>query len=75
MCSHFGVPCDPARYYAEWYINVGWDLAHGDSLAEIRTRHEDGTVLARVVDWLAANFTPRSWYEPRSGPRDPSGEL
>jgi hypothetical protein len=71
MCRYFEAPCDPERYYAEWYLNVGWDLAMGESFVEIRAKYEDGTDLARVVDWLAANFTARSWYAPRSRSRDP----
>jgi hypothetical protein len=69
MCRHFKAPCDPDRYFEDWYILIGYDLASGDSLAEIKTRYADNPVLVQIVDWLAENFTPRAWYELKSHPK------
>ncbi len=68
MCRHLGEPCDPNRYFREWYDLIGYDLAMGRSFEQIETIYaspewaESG--LLPVVQWLRANFTPRSWYEP-----------
>lgn len=68
MCHHFGEPCDPDRYFREWYACVGYDLATGKSFPEIAAIYAappwEDAGLAPVVAWLAANFTARSWYEP-----------
>jgi hypothetical protein len=68
MCAHFGEPCDPDRYFRSWYSCVGWDLSMGRTYDQIREIYADPSWaeygILPVVEWLAANFTPRSWYEP-----------
>jgi hypothetical protein len=70
MCRHFEEPCDPVRYFRAWYDCIGYDLAMGRSFEEIKTiygapEYADSGLLA-VAEWLQANFSPRSWYEPSS---------
>lgn len=73
MCLHFAEPCDENRYFREWYICIGYDLAQGHSFEKIKAAYaapeyaEFG--LVPVVEWLEANFTPQSWYEPSSRSR------
>lgn len=81
MCRHFNAPCDPDRYFREWYGSIGYDLAMGRSFEEIKTLYgapeyaEFG--LVPIAEWLEANFKPRSWYEPSSRRQntDPSESL
>lgn len=67
MCRHFGEPCDSDRYFRAWYATIGYDLAMGRTFEEIRAIYSapewTEAELGPVVDWLAANFSPRSWYE------------
>lgn len=67
---HFGEPADPDQYFREWYSCIGRDLAMGRTFAEIRTIYAGAewtdSGLRPVAEWLAANFTARSWYEPSS---------
>ena len=66
MCLYFEEPCDPDRYFREWYNCIGFDLAMGRSFEEIRTIYAGAewmdAGLLPIAEWLAANFTPRSWY-------------
>lgn len=68
MCAHFGEPCDADRYFRKWYNCIGWNLAMGRSFDEIKAIYSEpnwaDSGLLPVVEWLAANFTPSSWYEP-----------
>jgi hypothetical protein len=74
MCRHFEEPCDPDRYFREWYGCIGYDLARGRSFEEIKAIYaapeyaESG--LLPVAEWLDANFAPQSWYEPSSRSRN-----
>ncbi len=68
MCAHFGEPCDPDRYFRGWYDCIGFDLAMGRSFDAIKAIYAGpdwvDSGLLPVAEWLAANFTSRSWYEP-----------
>jgi hypothetical protein len=68
MCRHFGEPCDPKRWFREWYDCIGYDLSMGRTFEDIAKTYAapEYADLLDVAQWLAANFTPRSWYEPKS---------
>ena len=76
LCLHFKEPCNADRYFREWYDCIGYDLALGHSFEKIKVTYaapeyaESG--LLPVAEWLEANFTPQSWYEPSSRSRDTS---
>ncbi len=60
MCKHFEVPCDPVRWYREWYNIIGLGLACGKSFEQLRNilpQHLD------IIDWLDSQFTADAWVE------------
>lgn len=69
MCKHFGVACDPVKWYHYWFDTIGFDLAMGGSFAKQREKllaqianEQDPKEKAwdqrtlEIVDWLDANF-------------------
>ena len=69
MCRHFGAPCHEKHYFEGWYDFIGYELARGQSFAEIRLTYANSPILVQIVDWLEANFQVNAWYELRSHPR------
>jgi hypothetical protein len=76
ICAHFGVAPHPTRYYHFWYDCIGFRLAMGKSLPEIKalftqyieeaktTEAKDGYRHSiEIVDFLAAHYTPDAWSE------------
>lgn len=79
LCTHFGVPCDPIRWYASWYNIIGFNLACGTGFSEQRKRFTeyltrdmaDGATedaehdrrLLAIVDYLDKHYVANNWRE------------
>lgn len=67
LCRLLDKPVDPIKYVEEWFNIIGFPLATGKTIAEIRptfdgTFHNDAN-LVKICDYLEANFTPDSWRD------------
>lgn len=58
MRRHFGVPLDNERWYKNWYDTIGFSIAVGLPLPEIRRIWDDRV---EVVDWLVTNYEWNGW--------------
>jgi hypothetical protein len=69
MCEHFNVPCNPVKYYQDWYNWLGYGFAMGRSFDDMRAyikEHDNPELMdhdLEIVDWMEANFTPDAWAE------------
>lgn len=65
MCAALDVPCDPEKYFMDWYDNIGQLVASGRKLedmhgiyAELIVKYPD---FGRLITWLMENYTTSSW--------------
>jgi hypothetical protein len=79
LCGHFGYEIHPTKYLFGWYDAIGFRVACGKSLDDIRKefagyvsealgKNELGDVeyydrLVRVVDYLKERYTTDAWAE------------
>lgn len=63
ICAHFNVPCDPVRWYEQWYDCICVFLAMGKSFDYVRETYKDYPRLVEITDWLEANYRPNAWYQ------------
>jgi hypothetical protein len=65
MCRWFGVIPDDVRYFRQWYDVIGFSLAMGNSMEQVKYhllyeyRNDE---LYAVAVWLDRHFTPKAWY-------------
>ena len=70
ICAHFGWPVHPQDYVYGWFDSIGFMLAMGDSWDKIRVELRLGSwnfqdERQAIVDFLEANYTTGSWWEPK----------
>lgn len=73
MCEHFKVPCDPDKWYMDWYNITGFAVACGRDLpTQIAVgkawisqspADEHAVKYLALVEWLHANYTTEAWAE------------
>jgi hypothetical protein len=79
ICKHFGWECDTVKYAYGWYDAIGFRVACGKSLQQVRDEFSGyvteslqenamGEVqyydrLVQIVDYLSARFTTDAWAE------------
>jgi len=69
ICKHLDVPCDDVKYYLGWYDFVGWRLAIGKSLGEVKVEVEANVdnpltpEMLKLVQYLIDNYTSDAWAE------------
>jgi hypothetical protein len=77
LCAAFAQPVDDDKYLCDWYNSIGWRVATGNSLDQVRTifigyiveaiskgdqRQVTGyTDLIALLNWLTQNYTTDSW--------------
>lgn len=73
LCNYFHEPIDPDKYLAGWYDSIGFRVAMGKSLTEIRQdfinlmiedpKHAEGiSNLIKILDWIDQHYTTNSWH-------------
>jgi hypothetical protein len=63
ICKHFNADVSPIYYYKYWYTSIGLALAIGHDWEWMRGNFDKE--LIEIVDFLAENYTPCSWWEPK----------
>jgi hypothetical protein len=65
ICKHFGWECDTVKYAYGWYDAIGFRVACGKSLQQVRDEFSGYVTesLQENVDYLSARFTTDAWAE------------
>lgn len=79
MCKHFDVPCDPVKYCAGWYDAIGFRVAYGKTIVDMREEFQGYVceiendaansqrnyyrTLLLILDWIEERFTFDAWAE------------
>lgn len=68
ICEHFSVVPDERKYYHQWYDIIGFRLAMGETLQEMRDEfaslsagYEDKLA---IVKFLQERYVSEAWYSP-----------
>ena len=62
LAKYLNVPVHPTKWCVAWYDIEGFGFALGCTWNELRSDYPNRR---HIIDWFEANYTVKSWYQPR----------
>ena len=62
ICAELGAAPDKRNWFYDWYSVLGFKLASGSTLAQLRTEHADDELMLRIIDAIDKHYSIHAYF-------------